>query len=536
MRGLAAAQVAALLVGACGAGVEAPEPIADPPASTDAISARDVGDAEEETFIGPGGASVAIRVSEIPPGTEVAIQALSGLDGLFPTGDPAGFAGGVSLEPHGLTFSTPVTVTIPLTIAQEPGRLLRLYYWDGDGTAWEETPFFAVVESDGRSAIGAVTHFSYYVLQPSALEAYQDGVFGDIENEIRVMSGRGSDEGDITKSVFDLAAGQVAERFPLGSPVPLDVPLVNGYNCYAPVGIFMLFDHGTAGVERPLVRTAGDIENVEFRIDYIREVDVSIKHLDVEIEIIGTLVANVYWRSQPPEMAVSTERTDMWPGESSGITVELTCGGEPMEDLEVDFTLLSDPLNVALSEELGFTDTIGNTGSVVESSEDAGGLVAVEIAHLWTDQPGDSSWQLTEVVEIGIGGISGTWDVTGQETWRNCTDPEDNGTWSGRGEVTFDQQGETFTGFGTFPRTSDLIVGTVQQTGRNSYVVDGAVDYAGDWGECNPDDCWEWIIGGTSEFSGIGSIGTESIDFTWEGADAWGDTCTFTGEGVATRR
>ena len=126
--------------------------------------------------------------------------------------------------------------------------------------------------------------------------------------------------------------------------------------------------------------------------------------------------------------------------------------------------------------------------------------------------------------------------MVGEEIWRDCTDAGDNGRWSESGEVTFEVDGGTFTGYGTFPRTSEVIVGTVRRTGPDSFEVAGAADYRQDWGECDSDGCYEWIVRGSLEFTGIGSVENQSIDFTWKGSDVSGDTCTFTGEATGTRR
>jgi hypothetical protein len=348
------------------------------------------------------------------------------------------------------------------------------------------------------------------------------------------LSTAGVSEAEVTRTVYDQAFAAVKARFPFDEPVPLDVPVVNGYNCYSPVGIFMLLDHGSIGIETPIVETVGDIDDVEFRIDYIREIDVTVRHrdtatgLDVENEVTGTLVANVYWRSQPPDLDVATIETAIWAGESTDGLAGLSCGGEPMESLELDYRLRSDPTFVELSESLGFTDPDGISTTTVSTTDLASGIITVEVEHFWTDQPGDRVRTITKTAQIAVGGLTGRWRVTGEETWRNCTDPLDNGTYGGTGEVTFAQNGDSFMGGGTFPRTSDSIEGEFRRTGRNTFEVSGTVEYVEDYDG--------WIVRGTSGFVGTGSIVTESIDFTWNGADSSGDTCTFTGKGTGVRQ
>lgn len=135
------------------------------------------------------------------------------------------------------------------------------------------------------------------------------------------------------------------------------------------------------------------------------------------------------------------------------------------------------------------TDSSGSTSSTVSTGELASGVVVVETDHLWTDQPGEIAVHLNQTVEISLGGLTGTWGVSGTETWTSCTDPTDDGSWGGSGEITITRLGETFSGWGTFPRTSDVIVGTVTRTGPTRFTVEGTTNYTEDWGECDADGC-----------------------------------------------
>lgn len=479
-----------------------------------------------EIVTGRTGAAV-----EVPAGIaaeyEITVDPIASLDGLPPTGDPDAFAGGILLEPHGLAFDEPVVITIPLIKEQEPGRRLRLYYWDGLGKVWEETGFTAVVSADGMSASGEVTHFSYYMLQPSGIDVDQDGIFGDIEGTVTEGTLSGDDIAAVTQAVFDGAIGHANARFRFGTPRPLDIPAFNGYNCYEPVGMLFVFDHASEGIETPLTETIGDIDNVEFRVDYIREVDVTVKDRGVEHEVMGTLTLNVYWRSRPPMIDVVGSRTAMWAGDSATVSAHLTCGEHPMRGVEVDFSLSNPQPLVGLSEELGFTGSDGRANTIVETVEGASGIVTVQAEHLWTDVEGDIAATVNDFVHISLGGINGTWRVTGSETWSNCTDPTDNGSSSGSAEVVFIQLDDTFTGFGNFPRTSEVIVGTVARTGPTTFTMTGTTHYVEDYDG--------WKVTGTSQFTGLGSIASGTIDFTWSGRDQTGDTCSFSGKGQATR-
>lgn len=475
-----------------------------------------------EVFRDEAGASVALPETAVP-NEPVRVAALGNLEGLPPTGDPESFAGGIRLEPHGLEFTDPVTVTIPLTRQQPPGRQVRLLYWDGEGTAWEETEFVAVVHDDGWTASAEVTHFSYYVLMPSAIQAEADGIFGNLLEAVSVATSRGGDEVAATEAVFSSMIGNVNARFPLHQRVLLDVPIPNGHNCYAPVGYFFLFDHARPeGLEEPLELDYGDLDDVEFRIDYVRDVDVSVKQGEVEIQVAGTLVANIYWKSVPPEMSLTADREIIGPGDSATLHARLRCGESPMGKEKVAFVdhsgagTLTPP--TAKTGKGGTVDSVFSPGSIGSDR------VVVSAEYDWTNQRGDVSLVVDDWAEFAIRSVTGTWTVNGQETWTGCLKPEDNGTYRGSGHVYFTELDGTISGYGEFPRSSDLIVGTIVWSG-NSFTLRGTSNYREDYGG--------WTVTGTTEFTGHGTLGS-AITFTWDGQDLTGDTCTFHGKGTAT--
>lgn len=68
--------------------------------------------------------------------------------------------GGAEFGPDGITFSTPVTVSIPLTVAQLPGSSMRLrFYQPGSGTFIDEG-ITAVVNETGDAALASISHFT----------------------------------------------------------------------------------------------------------------------------------------------------------------------------------------------------------------------------------------------------------------------------------------------------------------------------------------------------------------------------------------
>jgi hypothetical protein len=409
---------------------------------------------------------------------------------------------------------------------------------------WEETDFFATVGADGWTASAEVTHFSYYVLQPSQVEAEADGIFGDIAGVANATSSTGGDLAAVTNAAFNEVIAHVNARFPLREPTPLDVPIPNGYNCYAPVGLYFAFDHGGAeGIPRTLVETIGDIDDVEFRIDYLRAVDVYYMRGDLENQLAGSFTVNVYWRSTPPTLALDASRTKLWGGESSSLTATLMCGDLPMENQPIEFSLPIGDASGSLRPASDHTDGSGIAASGFVSDESSPGAVVVEAAYEWSNQQGDVRLEMTDMVDLAVGALTGTWKVKGRERSRKCVDREDNGVYSGSAKVYFEQDGDTFFGFGKFPRDSDVIVGTFERTGPTEFAIEGTSHYVEVGKQADRDDdracsrgysCDTWETYGVATFKGMGSMETQTIDLTWRGRDTEGDTCVFTGKGRAT--
>ncbi len=71
--------------------------------------------------------------------------------------------GGVEFGPSGTVFSSPVTITIPLTVARAPGTALRCrFYIPASGTFVDEGTV-ATVNSSGTSAVASISHFSIII-------------------------------------------------------------------------------------------------------------------------------------------------------------------------------------------------------------------------------------------------------------------------------------------------------------------------------------------------------------------------------------
>ncbi len=67
--------------------------------------------------------------------------------------------GAAQFGPDGLTFTAPVSVTIPLTVSRLPGTALRLRFLQANGTFVDEG-ITALVNATGDGAVASITHFT----------------------------------------------------------------------------------------------------------------------------------------------------------------------------------------------------------------------------------------------------------------------------------------------------------------------------------------------------------------------------------------
>lgn len=130
-----------------------------------------------DTTIGPaggtvssdGGVSVLIPPGALSEDTEISVTTLAN-NATLP-GSMASYllecSGGGVFLPHGTIFAKPVTITMPLETALDPGDSLALFTWDEELSGWEETPFVGVVSLDGLSVQAQVTHFSTIIFDAS---------------------------------------------------------------------------------------------------------------------------------------------------------------------------------------------------------------------------------------------------------------------------------------------------------------------------------------------------------------------------------
>ncbi len=111
------------------------------------------------TIKAPGAMSAQVKVRALDK------DALARLPKVNADGGPVAAA---EFEPSGYRFGTEAPVTWPLAEPMSPGAELWIVTYDNDLAEWLNTGRKAIVQPGGRSALGAVTHFSVIGLSKSA--------------------------------------------------------------------------------------------------------------------------------------------------------------------------------------------------------------------------------------------------------------------------------------------------------------------------------------------------------------------------------
>lgn len=79
--------------------------------------------------------------------------------------------GAAEFGPPGTVFSSPVTITIPLTVSRPPGTVLRCRFYEAAGGTFVDEGLTAVVNPGGDAALAEITHFSIPVVDEAAAGA-----------------------------------------------------------------------------------------------------------------------------------------------------------------------------------------------------------------------------------------------------------------------------------------------------------------------------------------------------------------------------
>lgn len=110
-----------------------------------------------------GRAAVRIPAHALADNTEVTITPVYGRQ-LPPALPERRVVGAVRFGPSPLTFSSPVTITVPLTRYYRPNTQLTLRYFDEQTNNYTSEQLVATVNESGEQATASVNHFSTYVV------------------------------------------------------------------------------------------------------------------------------------------------------------------------------------------------------------------------------------------------------------------------------------------------------------------------------------------------------------------------------------
>lgn len=153
--------VALWLIAGCGGGGESGGEPSEPPGQASPPAPQSGIGPAGGTVTGPGGAKVIVPPNALSQQTDIAVtQSSAGAPplpaGVTPVGEMFAFT------PHGTTFASPVTVTVPFEPAQVPaGATLTLLKTNATQTGWEEVAGATV---EGSSMSGSVSAFSWILV------------------------------------------------------------------------------------------------------------------------------------------------------------------------------------------------------------------------------------------------------------------------------------------------------------------------------------------------------------------------------------
>ena len=332
-----------------------------------------------------------------------------------PIASKFGFAGGVHFAPDGLTFNQPVTIRIPLTHSFPAGAKLPLFYFTKSPPSWQQTSFVGTVNLSGDTLIAEITHFSTFTILYSELDSAALGLFDSFLEKF-------SDSSVIAE--LDTIESTFLTLFPLGDqkiydlswdvthpdttgrtypdwwpkkppPLPIAPP---GYHCYETIGMNIILTHNLETFyTNPLVREYGATEGADFQLVYSANYDKAVGGGD----IVADVFVSVLLRAVPPTMELIPARSHIGLGQSSGLTLALTCGGEPMVNQDITFSLAA-PVLGNLAPLTAQTTAAGVAESVFTDTSASGGVQTIDALYqccVGTDHPTDAH----AITQISIG-------------------------------------------------------------------------------------------------------------------------------------
>ncbi len=294
------------------------------------------------------GAKISIPEGALSENYDISISSYTDNDDL-----PAGCApmlemrGAVSLEPEGLTFSKPVTLTVPVSEYMEPRTQFPLLYWNESEQVWEQTAFIATVADNGMSFSADVTHFSEY-----GGWAIEDLIYG----------------GTVEQFQNDFTA------WFQNNVIKENEKVTKNNECFQVCGMFFDLEYEINGEKGGKPWRSGDTETSDYSdapllmVDYTY--DISKGHsLDGYVRITVT----VHYDCAKPSLEVMADKTTLDEGESTTVNALLRCNGMPLMGKNITFSHTGpgeiNPANITTntSGSAASTFTAGNADAVIKA-------------------------------------------------------------------------------------------------------------------------------------------------------------------------
>lgn len=317
-----------------------------------------------EASIGPEGGAIedsnGARI-EIPPGAldeqqTIKLTAVMNNDELPEGVAPLPcFRGALQLEPDGLSFDAPVTITVPVNTPMTPGDNFFLFYWNETTQIWEQTSLVATVADDGMSFSAEVSHFSTYgggavenLVYNHDLQAFIDDFTNWFQKEVPLGKRKAKDN-----ECFKVVGYDFDLEFD-----------INGDND----GEFWRVGKTSSYTDPPLLMVdySYDVSNGNSFSGYVR------------------ITVTIYYECTEPDFTMMSDRSVLSEGESTGVDASLSCAGTPLQGRSITFDIGSGP------GEVNPGNTTTNSAGKASATFTAGDDDSVVKAYYYACEFGDS--------------------------------------------------------------------------------------------------------------------------------------------------
>ncbi len=276
--------------------------------------------------------------------------------------------GAIKLEPEGLTFNNPVTVTIPVSNKIDPGNRFPLLYWNSSTQKWDQTTFIATVADDGMSFSADITHFSGYgggaiqnLISGGSASAFMSDFMSWFQNNVKKI-------GDITERKND---------------------------CFRLTGMDFDLQYDINGETGSLIERIGETS------DYV---DPPLKMVDYIYDVTNghgfsgyvRITVIIYYDCTEPDFQISADQSVLLEGESTSVEASISCAGLALIGKDITFDIKSGP------GEVNPGNMAKNSGGKATTTFTAGESNAVVRAIYYSCEFGDSTlMETTAPIAVG---------------------------------------------------------------------------------------------------------------------------------------